>query len=185
MQFVCPIQFVPDTICAPIQFVTRYNLCRYSLCPIQFVPIQFVPDTIWLPFIFLPFHFLIFSKSKINCSIVSGVICDDILMEKNPHEQKIRKTILHSSSSQHTGKTANHTVSSKWPRIFRQMTTTPARQLPGWLAAGQSRWGQLHISPVSYHPGRDAAQLLLPDEAVNKVSGCGLPGSSDQPDLQS
>jgi len=30
-----------------------------------------------LPFIFLPFHFLIFSKSKINCSIVSGLICDD------------------------------------------------------------------------------------------------------------
>ncbi len=31
-----PIQFGPDTVCALIQFVTRYNLC----------PIQFVPDTI-------------------------------------------------------------------------------------------------------------------------------------------
>jgi hypothetical protein len=32
---LCPIQFVPDTVCA-----------RYNLCPIQIVPIQFVPDTI-------------------------------------------------------------------------------------------------------------------------------------------
>jgi hypothetical protein len=36
----------PDTICAPIQFVTRYNLCPIQIVPIQFVPIQFVPDTI-------------------------------------------------------------------------------------------------------------------------------------------
>ncbi len=40
--------------------------------------VQFVSGKLYrLSFIFLPFHFLIFSKSKINCSIVSGVICDD------------------------------------------------------------------------------------------------------------
>jgi hypothetical protein len=62
------IQFVPDTICAPIQFVTGYNLCpiqfvpdtvcsRYNLFPIQFVPIQFVLIQI-VPIQFVPIQFV-------------------------------------------------------------------------------------------------------------------------------
>ena len=34
---LCPIQFVPDTVCV------RYNLCPIQIVPIQIVPIQFVP----------------------------------------------------------------------------------------------------------------------------------------------
>ncbi len=48
---------------------------------------------------FLPFHFLIFSKSKINCSIVSGVICDDFSWKKICMNKKISFAIWRLFSS--------------------------------------------------------------------------------------
>ncbi len=51
-----PMQFGPNTICAPIQFVTRYNLC----------PIQFVPDTICVRYILCRYKLCRYNLCRYN-----------------------------------------------------------------------------------------------------------------------